>query len=253
MVKGLELFRERFAPFADRYVLIGGTAATLAMEDADQTFRATKDLDIVLTLEVLDSAFASALWVFIEEGRYKNRQRSTGKRLFYRFYGPIEERYPEMLEFFSRVPDAFNLRPASNLTPIPIGDETASLSAILLESDYYSFIHARKRMIHGLPALGADGLIPLKAKAWLDLDDRKAAGEPIDEQDVKKHRNDILRLSRVIEPTERVNLPESIRDDLCKALVKLESVQGNPQLSLGIRTISLAELVDSLRRIYGIL
>ena len=50
MVRGLDVFREFFAGHADQYVLIGGTAATLAMEEAGLAFRATKDLDIVLDL-----------------------------------------------------------------------------------------------------------------------------------------------------------------------------------------------------------
>lgn len=53
MVKGIDLFREHFAPVADQYVLIGGTAAMLAMADAGLQFRATRDLDIVLHIEAL--------------------------------------------------------------------------------------------------------------------------------------------------------------------------------------------------------
>ena len=48
MVRGLDVFREHFTGHADQFVLIGGTAATLAMEEAVLEFRATKDLDIVL-------------------------------------------------------------------------------------------------------------------------------------------------------------------------------------------------------------
>ena len=53
MVRGLDVFREHFAGHADQFVLIGGTAATLAMEEAGLEFRATKDLDIVLHIEAL--------------------------------------------------------------------------------------------------------------------------------------------------------------------------------------------------------
>mgnify|MGYP003526913084 CR=1 FL=1 len=49
MVRGLDVFREHFAGHADQFVLIGGTAATLAMEEAGLEFRATKDLDIAMT------------------------------------------------------------------------------------------------------------------------------------------------------------------------------------------------------------
>lgn len=33
MVKGLDRFKEHFAGYADRYVLIGGTASSLSMEE----------------------------------------------------------------------------------------------------------------------------------------------------------------------------------------------------------------------------
>ncbi len=55
MVEGLDRFGEHFAAYTDQYVLIGGAACTLAMDEAGQPFRATKDLDIVLCLESLDA------------------------------------------------------------------------------------------------------------------------------------------------------------------------------------------------------
>lgn len=58
MVRGLDIFRRHFADFTDRYVLIGGVAATLAMEEVGLNFRATKDLDLVLIVEALDVRFA---------------------------------------------------------------------------------------------------------------------------------------------------------------------------------------------------
>lgn len=62
MVNGLGRFREHFAGYEDRYVLIGGTASALAMEELGGEFRVTRDLDIVLCIEVLDPEFAAAFW-----------------------------------------------------------------------------------------------------------------------------------------------------------------------------------------------
>ncbi|PST37669.1 hypothetical protein DWX68_08660 [Clostridium sp. AF20-7] len=45
---------------------------------------------------------------------------------------------------------------------------------------------------HGVTVLDAAYLIPFKAKAWMDLTDRKAAGEHVDSKNIKKH-NSILR------------------------------------------------------------
>ncbi len=38
MVKGLDVFRRHFSGYEDQYVLIGGTAATLAMDEAGLEF-----------------------------------------------------------------------------------------------------------------------------------------------------------------------------------------------------------------------
>jgi hypothetical protein len=70
VVRGLGIFREHFANHAGQFVLIGGTAATLAMESAGLQFRATKDLNIVLHIEALDPAFGSAFWNFVERGNW---------------------------------------------------------------------------------------------------------------------------------------------------------------------------------------
>ena len=44
MVRGLERFREHFADFVDRYLIIGGTACDLALTEAGLEFRATRDI-----------------------------------------------------------------------------------------------------------------------------------------------------------------------------------------------------------------
>jgi len=85
VVRGLNVFRSWFAAHADEFVLIGGTAATLALEEAGLEFRATKDLDIVLHVEALTPRFGEAFWRFIDAGGYEIRQAAdTGRPVFYR-------------------------------------------------------------------------------------------------------------------------------------------------------------------------
>lgn len=48
------------------------------------------------------------------------------------------------------------------LTPIPMDEAVASLSAILLDEDYYRFIHSGKLQINDLSILSAAHLIPIK-------------------------------------------------------------------------------------------
>lgn len=58
MVKGIDQFRVHFENFNDRYVLIGGVACFLALDEAGLDFRVTKYLDLVLCVEALDAEFA---------------------------------------------------------------------------------------------------------------------------------------------------------------------------------------------------
>jgi hypothetical protein len=152
VVRGLDVFRESFAAYADQYVLIGGTAATLTMEGAGLAFRATKDLDVVLHIEALTPAFGEAFWKFIDAGGYELRQASEAtKPNFYRFMKPADERYPAMIELFARAPDGLKPAEGSKLTPIPLDEAVASLSAILLDDAYYAFIMGGRREADGRP------------------------------------------------------------------------------------------------------
>ena len=104
--------------------------------------------------------------------------------MFYRFQKPADERFPAMLELFCRAPDGIKLAEDSRLTPVPIDEAAASLSAILLDDTYYEFILTGRKEGAGLPWVGEDRLIPLKASAWLDLGERQAKGEPVDSKNV---------------------------------------------------------------------
>ncbi|MHB8414934.1 MAG: hypothetical protein ACYDB1_06060 [Acidiferrobacteraceae bacterium] len=90
-----------------------------------------------------------------EEGGYEIRQASnTGKPVFYRFQKPANERFRAMLELFCRTPDGIKRAEGGHLTPIPFDEAVASVSAILLDDDYYAFIMAGRRESNGLPWIG---------------------------------------------------------------------------------------------------
>lgn len=214
MVTGVDRFRAHFADHEHQYVLIGGAACELIMDDAGLDFRATKDLDIVLIVEALDTAFSVAFMAFVKAGGYEIQQCSDGERILYRFAKPATDGYPAMLELFSNVPDGFELVPGSHLTPIPIAEEAASLSAILLDEDYYAFLKTMARPLDGIPVLDEAGIIPFKARAWIDLSRRQAEGEKVDSRDVKKHRNDVARMLQLLNAVASYELPDAIRADM---------------------------------------
>jgi hypothetical protein len=251
MVRGLDRFREHFAAFEDRYVLIGGAAVFVALDDAGIDFRVTKDLDIVLFVESLDAGFARVFWDFVAAGGYENRQKSTGEPRFYRFFSPTEPTYPVMLELFSRRPDAIDIADEGRLTPLPVAEGVPSLSAILLDDEYYEFVRNGARRVEGLSVLGPEHLIPLKAKAWLDLTQRRARGEGVSSDDIKKHSKDVIRLFQLISPEMRVALSPRIAGDVREFLDTAFADAPDPS-ALGIRGVTLEEVVSDLRLVYGV-
>ncbi len=250
MVKGLDIFRRHFDGHADQFILIGGTAATLAMESAGLEFRATKDLDIVLHIEALKPAFGSTFWKFVESGGYQIREASeTGKPVLYRFQKPADAAFPFMLELFCRSPDGIRLAESSQLTPIPFDESVSSLSAILLDEAYYHFILDGRRKVDGLSWIGEDRLIPLKAHAWLDLTERKARGEPVDSKNIRKHANDVIRLSQLLSPESRIPTPTKIAEDLERFLESITADDTYPPKSLGL-DIPLSQIAERIALAY---
>lgn len=252
MVRGLDVFRWHFAGHGDQFVLIGGTAASLVMEDAGLEFRATKDLDIVLHIEALSPSFGEVFWRFIEAGGYEIRQaNNTGKPVFYRFQKPADDRFPAMIELFCRAPDGIRLAEGSHLTPIPFDEAVASLSAILLDDAYYEFTLAGRGEVDGLPLVREDRLIPLKAIAWLNLGERQAKGEPIDTKNIRKHANDVLRLSQLLAPDTRIPVAGRIAQDLNQFLDAIQVDRSIDPKSLKISG-SVGEIAERIALAYGL-
>lgn len=219
------------------------------MENVGQSFRATKDLDIVLCVEALKPEFVVSFWGFVRAGAYVIQEKEPGQKQFYRFQKPANGGYPFMLELFSRTPDALSVSDDRHLTRIRVDPAVSSLSAILLEGEYYGFLQAGKRIIDGVPIVGPEHLIPLKARAWLDLSQRKMEGADIDTKDIKKHKNDVFRLFAIVEPEFRAELSPQMRSDLTTFI---ESLTGeNVSLkSLGLGQQPLERVLAELRRMY---
>ena len=249
MVKGLNVFRDYFKGDQDKYVLIGGAACYLAMDEVGLDFRATKDLDIVLCVEAIDAAFVSKFWGFVREGEYEVQQKSTGEKQFYRFIKPKNRAFPVMLELFSRKPDALMLEGESTLTPIPIDEDVSSLSAILMDENYYQLMLAGKQELDEVCVLEPGTIVVFKAKAWLDLSARKEAGERVDSGDIKKHKNDVFRLFQLLAPENKIGLPEDIKDDMRQFI---EAVRQDPPVlkSLNIKGVTVKEVFETFNEIY---
>lgn len=214
MVKGINIFQSHFENFTDYYAIIGGAAATEWFARQELPFRATKDIDIVLLIEVLDDSFLGRFWEFVIAGGYEIKQRSDGRPIYYRFAKPQRNEFPEMLELFSRGPSRLSLGDNQTIVPIPKEEDASSLSAILMDEDYYKVVYDFREVTGGLPLITPPGIILLKARAWLDLSARERAGEHVDSKHIKKHRNDIFRMTMILPAGEIFSVSQSVYDDL---------------------------------------
>lgn len=221
MVKGLGIFKQYFAKYSEQYVLIGGTACNLLLEDAGVPARVTKDLDVVLIVEALTPEFGRAFWQFIQEGQYENRAKSNGSPQFFRFDKPKTQEFPFMIELFSRTETILSSMEQTRLVPLHMGDEISSLSAILLNEDYYQMLLYGRKVTEDVVILAPEYLILFKAKAWLELNGRKQAGQHVDSRDIKKHKNDIIRLATILTGNEKCNLPDTVKVDMEKFVNQL--------------------------------
>mgnify|MGYP004517056241 FL=1 len=186
MVYGLEVFKDYFKGHEEQYVLIGGAACDIAFEEREQVFRKTRDLDMVLIIEVLTSEFGERFWEFIKAGKYRNKVTNKGKPQFYRFDKPEIDGYPRMIELFCR--EDFKLKENKGIASIHIDDSISSLSAILLDNDYYELLLDGRTIIDGMSVLRPEYLILFKAKAYLDLFNRRNNGEKVDSSNISKHK-----------------------------------------------------------------
>ena len=251
MINGLESFEEHFREFKDQYVLIGGTACYLIMEERELPFRSTKDIDMVLIVESLTAKFFQHFWEYIKKAGYEHINKSTGGQQFYRFTSPKSKDYPLIIEIFSRNPSYITVSDEANITPLPIGEDVSSLSAILLNKEYYDFLKNGRIFINDIPILDSVCLIPFKAKAWLDLKSRKENGEHVDSKNIKKHKNDVFRLSQLITPNTRKIVKGEIAEDLKAFFMCMENEDIDLKL-LGINSIDKNAIIQMLKRCYGI-
>ncbi len=249
MVRGIESFGKHFKGFENQYVLIGGAACDILFARNNSQFRATRDLDIVLIVEALTPEFGEKFWEFVEAGKYRNKVTSTGKPQFYRFDKPENDAYPKMLELFARKDCA--LKTMNGLTKIHIDDEVSSLSAILLNDAYYNVLLAGREVVQDLSVLRPEYLILFKMKAYLDLHERKACGEHIDSKDIRKHKNDILRILTEFILTKVAGLPEVVKNDVKAFIIGLDAEPFDANL-LNALGLSGKEIADKLAELYGV-
>ena len=214
MVRGLNIFKKYFEAYPDNYIIIGGTACDLILDEAGFIPRATKDIDIILIVEALNAGFVKQFWQFIVDGNYERKEKNEDERKYYRFMKPKNIKFPFQIELFARNPDLLDFDGQSYLTPIPVDDNLTSLSAIIMNDDYYHFMLEHSVLGNGLHLANIEALICLKAKAYLEITERIANGSKEDAKQLRKHKGDVFRLAVMLTGNDEFKLPESVKAHL---------------------------------------
>lgn len=94
-------------------------------------------------------------------------------------------------------------------------------------------------------------MIPFKAKAWIDLSDRKAAGELVDSKNIRKHKNDVFRLTELLDQSQEYleNVPLTVRDDM-RTFIERVTLEDVDLKQLGILGKTKESILDQLKGIY---
>ena len=113
-----------------------------------------------------------------------------------------------MLEFFSCAEGSFKFHEDQHIIPVTTVDGAKSLSAILLDDEYFTVIQRNVVEKDGIFVISEMTLIPFKAKAYLEIKER---GE--DSKNWKKHRGDIINLAvNFLTEESREELSGGVRD-----------------------------------------
>ena len=154
-----------------------------------------------------------------------------------------------------KVKDEENLmviEPAKVLSENTKSELQAAVDAVAgLNEAYYELLKTGQKMVDGIPVLSPTCLIPFKAKAWLDLKERKLNGEQVDSKNIKKHKNDVFRLAQLITVNTRQVLSSEIAEDMKKFLSEIADETVDLK-SLGIRGTHKQKIIDMLYLCYNL-
>lgn len=244
--------------FRSHYVVIGGLATVLTLEDRGLPARATKDVDMIIICQPEAKFYMKRFWEFIKAGGYKMWHPDDGEDsppCFYRFIKPEDREFPAQVELFSKVPEYMEVPEGVHIVHVPMDGYTSSFSAIIMDEAYYDFAVAHSEIVGNIRILNAEALIVLKAVAYLENKRRKAEGATVDQKDIDKHKKDVYRLAYVFDGTERFDVNDKIKERLNAFIddIAKDPIDGrNMMRGQGIHAMSMDDFVKLLRNMFGL-
>lgn len=157
--------------------------------------------------------------------------------------------FPYQVELFSRKLDLLNFPKDARIMPVPTEEDLSSLSAILMDDDYYRFTIEYSVLEDNVHIAAIESLICLKCKAFVDLSEHRQRGEQVDSRNIQKHKKDVFRLAAMLAPADKFNIPVKIMDDIDHFITMASDDKPNDDFfrSAGLQGIKAEDIINQLR------
>ena len=204
---GLSHFQKYCKEFDEQYVVVGGFATIMLLDEelGEGHGKATFDIDLVL-LTNNSVELAQRIKQYITDGKYDIQVGEKEQYKYYRFNNPKEENFAKEIELFASNENKLELDDKQRILPIDPEEGLYSLSAIMLDPEYFEMIKNNVNKSGAAPCTNTQATIMLKMSAFYDLKKRE-------DKKKKKHRRDILKLSLLLTGEEEIKLVGRMKED----------------------------------------
>ena len=242
---GLSHFEHYFKELKENYVVVGGFATIMLLDkELEDHGKATYDIDLVL-LTTTSTQMADKIKSYVKEGGYTIQKGQKEAYQYYRFVEPKVAGFAKEIELFANEEYGIELDEGQRIIPIDPEEGLYSLSAIMLDKEYFEMIKNNIVEIAGVPCSNPQATILLKVSAMYDLYHRK-------DKKWKKHRRDILKLALLLTGEERIVLTGRMIEDMSFFAKHLNTLTPKEikQIVSGVVSIDKDVVVGVLRQVF---
>jgi len=245
--RGLSHFQQYCKDLEEMYVVVGGFATVMLLDEGlgDGHGKATHDIDLVL-LTTSSIEMSQRIKQYVQEGKYEIQKGNKDQYHYYRFVKPEIEGFAKEIELFASNENDLKLDESQRIIPIDPEEGLYSLSAIMLDPEYFEMIKNNVTMSVVAPCTNTQATIMLKMSAFFDLKARN-------DNKWKKHRQDILKLSLLLTGEERLQMTGRMVEDFESFMTHLEKDVDQKMIKTilnGMVTVDKELTLETLKKVF---
>ena len=235
--------------YNDNYVLIGGNACSIYLEERKILPRKTVDFDIVLCYQENNIKFEKTLIKVIEDGNYESKFKN-GKLTAYRFEHPKTPDFPSIIELFCSI-NRGSLSKNKRFTKLNLVVNEEKASAMTITVEIFEYLVSNKITKDGLPIPNIYSLIVLKVYGYFE-NLRLYKEKQVHRNDVNKHRTDVILLLLSMQSNEIIphrDYPLSLSEymnEFINVLSKASDVLKNRKIT----SVKISDIVEKYKKIF---